>query len=61
MSDFYQHESIGTLHHLGEPSLEELEQKLVKSAGPRPIALVIPVSLEDSRHNNFRKILKVVA
>ncbi|MBN2288764.1 MAG: glycosyl transferase, partial [Candidatus Glassbacteria bacterium] len=28
---------------------------------PRPIALVIPVSLEDSRHNNFRKILKVVA
>jgi len=61
MSDFYQHCHIGTLHRLGNPSLKKLEQMLKTSVKSRPIALLIPVTLEDSRRDTFVKILKVVS
>ena len=61
MADFYQHGHIGTLHRLGVPSVEELEEKLLRSSKRRPIALLIPVTLEDSNQKTFSRILKVVS
>ncbi len=61
MSDFYQHEVIATLHRLGESSLEKLEDELVHNAKRRPIALIIPVTLEDSRNEVFDYILGQLA
>jgi glucosyl-3-phosphoglycerate synthase len=61
MGDFYQHGDIATLHRLGAPSLEKLEEKLMNSTKRRPVALLLPVTLEDSRQNTFKEILKVVA
>ncbi len=61
MSDFYQHEVIATLHRLGESSLEKLENKLVHDARRRPIALIIPVTLDDSRKDVFDSILGQLA
>ncbi len=42
MSDFYQTSSITTLHRLGTPNLELLEQELAEHARTCPIALVLP-------------------
>ena len=42
MSDFYQTSSIATLHRLGRPNLELLEQELAEHARTCPIALVLP-------------------
>src|SRR2546426_12577573 len=42
MADFYQSGSIATLHRLGRPNLELLEQELVEHAKTCPIALVLP-------------------
>ena len=42
MSDFYQTGIITTLHNLGKPSLERLEQELREYSRTRPIALVLP-------------------
>ncbi len=42
MSDFYQASSIATLHRLGRPNLELLEQELTGHARACPIALVLP-------------------
>ena len=42
MSDFYQSGSIATLHRLGRPNLELLEQELTGHARACPIALVLP-------------------
>jgi glucosyl-3-phosphoglycerate synthase len=42
MSDFYQSGSIATLHRLGKPNLELLEQELAEHARTSPIALVLP-------------------
>ncbi len=42
MSDFYQSGSIATLHRLGRPNLELLEQELSEHARGCPIALVLP-------------------
>ncbi|MBW7996332.1 MAG: glycosyl transferase [Candidatus Glassbacteria bacterium] len=61
MSDFYQHPIIATLHRLGKPSLEKLEEDLVQNARRRPIALIIPVTLEDSRQAVFDNILAQLA
>ncbi|MEA1996249.1 MAG: glycosyl transferase [Gemmatimonadota bacterium] len=60
MSDFYQHSPIATLHRLGKSSLDELEGKLVKSVRKRPVALVIPVTLEDARQDVFKRILEII-
>jgi glucosyl-3-phosphoglycerate synthase len=42
MADFYQSGSIATLHRLGRPNLELLEQELAEDAKTCPIALVLP-------------------
>lgn len=57
MSDFYQHPIIATLHRLGQPRLEGLENELVDNARKRPVAVIIPVTLEDSRKEVFDNIL----
>jgi len=58
MSDFYQHDVIATLHRLGNPSLKKLEKELVVCSKSRPIALIIPVTFNDSRRPAFEDILK---
>jgi glucosyl-3-phosphoglycerate synthase len=42
MADFYQSGSIATLHRLGRPNLELLEQELAEHAKTCPIVLVLP-------------------
>lgn len=42
MSDFYQTGVVATLHSLGKPSLEQLENQLERFAEQHPIALVLP-------------------
>jgi len=42
MSDFYQTGLIATLHRLGQPNLERLEQELADHGKTNPIALVLP-------------------
>ncbi len=42
MADFYQTGAITTLHRLGQPNLERLEQELAEHAQSYPIALVLP-------------------
>ncbi len=42
MADFYQTGAITTLHRLGQPNLERLEQELAEHAQGYPIALVLP-------------------
>lgn len=42
MGDFYQTGIVATLHRLGTPKLEQLEQELKDYSVNRPIALVLP-------------------
>ena len=42
MADFYQTGLIATLHRLGRPNLERLEQELADHGKTNPIALVLP-------------------
>ncbi|MEE8449958.1 MAG: glycosyl transferase [Thermodesulfobacteriota bacterium] len=42
MGDFYQTGVVATLHRLGSPKLEKLEQELKDYSVNRPIALVLP-------------------
>lgn len=42
MADFHQAGAIATLHRLGQPNLERLEQELTEYAKIQPIALVLP-------------------
>ena len=61
MSDFYQHDLIATLHQLGHPDPEELEQYMIVAAVKRPIALILPVTYEDSQRPTFEHVLRTVA
>lgn len=42
MSDFYQTGIVPTLHMLGSPELEKMEQELAAYSRKRPIALILP-------------------
>lgn len=42
MADFHQAGAVATLHRLGQPNLEGLEQELTEYAKIQPIALVLP-------------------
>ncbi|RMH03000.1 MAG: glycosyl transferase [Nitrospirae bacterium] len=42
MADFYQSGMITTLHRLGAPNVERLEQELCEYATSHPVALVLP-------------------
>lgn len=42
MADFYQTGNVATLHRLGQPKLDVLEQQLKRFARQQPIALILP-------------------
>ncbi len=42
MADFYQTGNVATLHRLGQPKLDVLEQQLRRFARQQPIALILP-------------------
>jgi glucosyl-3-phosphoglycerate synthase len=42
MADFYQTGNVATLHRLGQPKLNVLEQQLQRFARQQPIALILP-------------------
>src|SRR5512143_1739163 len=42
MTDFFQSGIITTLHNLGKPSLERIEEELARYSQVRPIGLVLP-------------------
>ncbi|MDZ4856404.1 MAG: hypothetical protein SGJ26_16380 [Nitrospirota bacterium] len=42
MSDFYQYGVVTVLHRLGQPSVNRLEQKLVRYGRINPVALILP-------------------
>lgn len=58
MSDFYQSGVVSTLHRLGKPNLEALEEELLEHAKHRPIALVLPTTFSDFQGEAFKRILE---
>lgn len=63
MTDFYQTGIVSTLHRLGTPSFEELEEELQRLSRYRPVALVLPVTYPDLHapacKDIFRKLSQV--
>lgn len=47
MADFFQTGGMATLHRLGEPNVERLEELLRGFARTRPMALVLPCHIEE--------------
>jgi len=61
MSDFYQTGIITTLHNLGNPSLERIEQELRQYSQTRPIALVLPALYSEFEGPAMPKIVEELA
>ncbi|MGH7256012.1 MAG: glycosyl transferase, partial [Nitrospirales bacterium] len=64
MADFHQTGTISTLHRLGQPNLERIEQELTEFAHTSPIALVLPClysELEGPAMGGIMEHLKQVA
>ncbi|MFA5074161.1 MAG: glycosyl transferase [Nitrospirota bacterium] len=61
MTDFYQTGIITTLHKLGNPSLERLEQELRDYSQARPIALVLPALYSEFEGPAMPKIIEELA
>ncbi len=61
MSDFYQSGIITTLHTLGKPSPERLEQELREHAKVRPVALVLPALYSEFEGRAMPKIIEELA
>ncbi|MFA5193283.1 MAG: glycosyl transferase [Verrucomicrobiia bacterium] len=57
MADFFQTGAIATLHRLGRPDVQRLEQGLVQFSEETPIALVLPCHA----HELGSKALKLIA
>jgi len=57
MSDFYQTGVVTTLHRLGMPNLDAIEQQLLYFSEQQPIALVLPVLFSDFEKPPMRRIL----
>jgi glucosyl-3-phosphoglycerate synthase len=49
MADFHQSGSITTLHRLGRPDVERLEDELLQHSRVRPVALVLPCLFSELR------------
>jgi glucosyl-3-phosphoglycerate synthase len=49
MADFHQSGSITTLHRLGRPDVERLEEELLQHSRVRPVALVLPCLFSELR------------
>ncbi len=58
MSDFYQTGLIATLHRLGPPKLESLEEQLSHFAEQQPIALVLPALWSEFEKPALGKIIE---
>ncbi len=58
MSDFYQTETISTLHRLNRNNVSQLEEELEEFCDTRPIALVLPCLYSELKRKALRDILK---
>jgi glucosyl-3-phosphoglycerate synthase len=58
MADFYQDGSMATLHRLGKPNLEHLEQELLEFSAQAPIALTLPCHVKELGTSALRGIIK---
>jgi len=57
MSDFFQTGVVATIHRLGSPKLERLEEQLAYFAEQQPIALVLPALYSEFEKPAMEKIL----
>ncbi len=60
MSDFHQSGVITTLHRLGPPGLERLEEELLQYSYSRPIALVLPSLISELEGDGLKGIIDVL-
>jgi glucosyl-3-phosphoglycerate synthase len=58
MSDFFQTGAVATLHRLGRPNVQRLEQELAQFAEETPIALVLPCHIKELGTKALRLILR---
>lgn len=58
MADFFQTGSMATLHRLGNPGVERLEQQLRGFVREMPIALVLPCHIDELGTPALRRILR---
>ncbi len=58
MADFFQTGAIATLHRLGQPNVQRLEEELVRYAEETPIALVLPCHLRELGTPALRGIIR---
>jgi glucosyl-3-phosphoglycerate synthase len=58
MADFYQDGSMATLHRLGKPDVEHLEQELLEFSSQTPIALTLPCHVKELGTSALRGIIK---
>ncbi len=58
MADFFQTGAIATLHRLGQPNVQRLEEELVRYAEEVPIALVLPCHLRELGTPALRGIIR---
>lgn len=57
MTDFYQTGVVATLHKLGNPDLERIEEKLTQYSVERPIALVLPSLYSELEGEALKRIV----
>ena len=60
MSDFFQDGSMATLHRLGSPDLDRLENDLIGFAADRPIALALPCHARELGTPALQNIIRVL-
>lgn len=60
MGDFYQTGVVATLHRLGSPKLEKLEQELKDYSVNRPIALVLPSLYSELEGEALKRIIQAL-
>ena len=58
MSDFFQTGAIATLHRLGRPNVQRLEQELERFSEETPIALVLPCHVKELGTQALRLIVR---
>jgi glucosyl-3-phosphoglycerate synthase len=58
MADFFQDGSMATLHRLGKPNVEHLEQELLEFSTQAPIALTLPCHVRELGTSALRGIIK---
>lgn len=57
MSDFYQTGVVATLHRLGKPSLDKIEEELTWYSVERPIALLLPSLYSELEGDALQRIV----